>query len=202
MRAPSDRAEESRDVIYLDFAATTPVDPEVLAAMMPCFTEVYGNASSTAHAFGWAAADMVEQARAEVAALIGAARDEVVFTSGATEANLMALMGAAVRAGRRRHLVSSPLEHKSVLACLDALAADGFEVSWVAPRDDGHTHVADVLRAVRPDTALVSLMWVNNELGVENPIPALAAALAREAPDVLLHAMRPRRSGASRSTCA
>lgn len=179
---------ERPSAIYLDHAATTPVDPDVLAEMLPFFTQVYGNASSRTHAFGWPAADAVELARARVAKLLGAAPDEVTFTSGATEANALALLGLGGGAGRaRRHIVSSPLEHRSVLACLESLAREGFEVTWVGPRADGRTHVADVLAAVRADTLLVTLMWVNNETGVINPIPELAAALDREHPDVLLH---------------
>lgn len=173
--------------IYLDYAATTPVDADVLAEMLPYFTQHFGNASSRTHVFGWSAADAVGHARARVAALVGAAPDEVTFTSGATEANALALMGLAGAGRSRRHIVASPLEHRSVLACLASLARDGFEVTWVQPGPDGRTQVADVIAAVRPDTLLVTLMWVNNETGVINPIPALAEALERVHPQVLLH---------------
>jgi cysteine desulfurase len=154
--------------VYLDHAATTPVDARVAAAMAQCLTADgdFGNASSV-HAFGRAAAARVERARAQVAALIGAAPDEIVFTSGATESNNLAILGVArANADRGRHLVSARTEHKAVLDPCKRLEKEGFEVTYLTPGRSGVIGAAAVAGALRPDTQLVSLMGVNNETGV------------------------------------
>jgi cysteine desulfurase len=154
--------------VYLDYAATTPVDPRVAAAMTQCLTPdgAFGNASSS-HAFGRAAAARIERARTQVAALIGAAPDEIVFTSGATESNNLAVLGVArANADRGRHLVTARTEHKAVLDPCKRLETEGFEVTYLTPARSGVIGPAAVAAALRPDTQLVSLMGVNNETGV------------------------------------
>ena len=175
--------------MYLDYGATTPVDPEVLAEMLPHFTQSFGNPSSRMHSLGWSAGDAVEQARERVSRLLGCQPREIYFTSGATESNMTALwgLGRAEHARTRRHIVSSPIEHKSVISCLEALEQQGFAVTRVRPRPDGRTLVEDILDAKRPDTLFVSLMWVNNEIGVINPLPELARALKLRFPEVIVH---------------
>ena len=187
--AAEEAAERSATPVYLDHAATTPIDPQVLAVMLPMFDVDFGNRSSKAHAHGTNAATAVERARAEVAALVGADADEIVFTSGATESNFLALTGlvGAGPSSRRRHVIAGAAEHKSVLATLELLERRGVEVTLVAPRADGRTTVDDVVAALRPETVLVSLLWVNNETGVINPIAELGEALRQHRPDVVLH---------------
>ena len=166
------------EAIYLDYAATTPVDPAVAAAMGHCLAEPgdAGNASSVTHPFGRRAAERIERARAQVAALIGAAPEEVVFTSGATESNNLALLGAArANAYRGRHVVSSRIEHKAVLDPLKRLEKEGFAVTLLAPDRSGRVGAQAVAAALRPDTVLVSIMLVNNEIGVIQDIAAIAA---------------------------
>jgi cysteine desulfurase len=165
--------------IYLDYAATTPVDPRVAAVMARCLSDpaLQANAASASHGPGLAVHDLVEAARAEVASLIGAAPREIVFTSGATEANNLALLGvarAARRAGGRGHIVSSRTEHKSVLDTCAQLARDGFAVTLLEPDSHGRVPPQAVRAAIRPDTLLVSLMLVNNEIGVINDVAAYA----------------------------
>jgi cysteine desulfurase len=164
--------------IYLDNNATTPVRPEVLEAMLPYFREQYGNASS-AHAFGQEARGAVEDARAQVAALFGASPSEVVFTSGGTEADNLAVLGTArALAPKGRHLVASAIEHDAVLNAHEVLVRQGFEVTWVRPRADGRVDPAAVGEALRPDTILVSLMATNNETGVVQPVAEVGALCA------------------------
>ncbi|HEV2287090.1 MAG TPA: aminotransferase class V-fold PLP-dependent enzyme, partial [Steroidobacteraceae bacterium] len=154
--------------VYLDYAATTPVDARVAAVMAECLTPAgdFGNASSS-HAFGRAAAARIERARAQVAALIGAAPHEIVFTSGATESNNLAILGAArANADRGRHLLSARTEHKAVLDPLKHLEKAGFDVTYLTPARNGVVTPAAVAAALRPDTQLVSLMGANNETGV------------------------------------
>ncbi|HEY1891528.1 MAG TPA: aminotransferase class V-fold PLP-dependent enzyme [Steroidobacteraceae bacterium] len=174
--------------IYLDYAATTPVDPAVAAAMGRCLTDpdCVGNASSVTHAFGRRAAERIKRARAEVAALIGAAAGEIIFTSGATESNNLAILGAArANADRGRHLVSSRIEHKAVLDPLRRLQKEGFSITLLSPDRHGRIDPEAVAAAIRPDTVLVSIMLVNNEIGA---IADLAAIGARcRARGVLLH---------------
>jgi cysteine desulfurase len=174
--------------VYLDYAATTPVDPRVAQVMAQYLTGegIFGNPSSASHAYGREAAQHLEAARADVAALIGAAPECMVFTSGATEADNLAILGVARgRAGFGRHLVSMRTEHKAVLDACRRLEKEGFELSWVAPSADGLVDPAAVAAALRPDTQLVSIMHANNELGVIQDIPAIAAACRERG--VLLH---------------
>jgi len=166
--------------IYLDHQATTPVDPRVLEAMLPVFHRDFGNAASRTHRFGWRAEELVERARADVAAAIGARPSEIVFTSGATEALNLALKGVAERAPEgRRHLVTSAAEHSAVLDTVAYLESKGFEVTRLAPSDTGRVSAEAVAEALRDDTLLVALMWANNEVGTLNPVHELGA-LCRE----------------------
>ncbi len=162
-------------VIYLDSHATTPVDPRVLEAMLPFFTEHFGNASSKNHPFGWKAAKAVEHAREQVADLIGARFREIVFTSGATESNNLAIKGVAARAPKtRRHLVTVATEHRAVLDPCRALERDGFQVSCLGVGADGLVNLDAVGAAVNDDTLLVSVMAGNNEIGVLQPLAGIA----------------------------
>ena len=176
--------------IYLDYAATTPVDPRVAAAMAACLADpaAQANAASATHGLGLAVHETVEAARGEVAALIGATARAIVFTSGATEANNLALLGvarAARRAGGRGHIVSSRTEHKSVLdACAQAVR-EGFAVTLVEPDAGGRVSAAAVRAALRADTLLVAIMLANNEIGVTNDIAAIAGICKPKG--VLLH---------------
>ncbi len=168
------RAEE--DVIYLDYAATTPVDDAVREAMMRCLGRdgVYGNPASLMHEPGRRAAAAVATAREQVASLLGAAPREIVFTSGATEADNLAILGAARYFGDRgRHLVTSRTEHKAVLDAVARLERDGYEVTRLEPDPEGRISPDAVAAALRDDTLLVSIMWVNNETGVINDIEAI-----------------------------
>lgn len=163
--------------IYLDNAATTRIDPRVIDKMLPYLYERYGNAASRTHVYGWSAEEAVEIAREEVAALLGCTPAELIWTSGATESNNLALRGtiAGLRA-RGRHVVSVCTEHASVLAPLRALAARGeIELSLLGVRPDGLIDPQVFADALRPDTVLASVMWVNNETGVVQDIPSLAA---------------------------
>ena len=177
--------------IYLDYAATTPVDPRVAAVMVECLTSpgAQGNAASATHGPGLAAHERVEAARREVAALIGAGAAEIVFTSGATEANNLALAGVARAARRasqtRAHFVSARTEHKSVLDVLKQLEKEGFALTLVEPDETGRVPPEAIATALRPDTLLVSLMLANNETGVLNDLAAVARLAA--ARGVLVH---------------
>jgi cysteine desulfurase len=160
--------------VYLDHHATTPVDERVLAAMLPYFGERFGNPSSRNHRFGWEASDAVEGARRQVAALVGASAKEMVFTSGATEANNLAIKGVAARAGNRRHVVTVATEHKAVLDPCRTLEREGWRLTILPVRADGLVDVAGLALAVTDDTALVSVMLANNEIGVLQPVAELA----------------------------
>ena len=162
---------------YFDFNASTPVDEAVLAAALPWMREEFANASS-AHPEGRRSAAAIADARAQIAAGIGAAPEEIFFTSGGSESNNWALSGSISRA-RRAHIVSTAIEHKSVLSTLRALEADGHAVTRVSPGEHGAVRVEDVLDALRPETALVSVMLANNETGVLQPVAELGAALRR-----------------------
>ena len=167
--------------VYLDYAATTPVDPAVVAVMNDCLTRegVFGNPSS-AHAFGAAAAEFVERARTQVAALIGASPDEIVFTSGATESDNLAILGGALAsADRGRHIVTMRTEHKAVLDPCRHLERMGSRVTYLTPTPSGLLSPEALAAALRPDTVLVSVMYANNETGVLQDIATLAA-LCRE----------------------
>jgi cysteine desulfurase len=166
--------------IYLDHHATTPVDPAVAAAMLPFLTEKFGNPSSRQHVFGQEAHAAVEEARAQVARLIGAEPAEIVFTSGATESDNLAVRGTAPAAARGRHIVTTAIEHPAVLEPCRALARGGFETTVVGVGPDGIVDPGDVERALRSDTVLVSVMAANNEIGTLQPLAEIAA-VCREA---------------------
>ncbi len=172
-------APASGPPLYLDHHATTPVDPRVLDVMDPFFSERFGNAASRTHAYGWSAEAAVEVARAHGVALIGAGPREIVFTSGATESDNLAIKGVALRApSARRHLVTSSIEHKAVLDSVAWLAGQGWDVTYVDPCPDGVVSAAEVASALRDDTALVSVMAVNNEVGVIQEISEIGTACA------------------------
>jgi cysteine desulfurase len=171
--------------IYLDHAATTPLAPEAYAAMRPWLQEYYGNPASD-HAFGRLAKQGVERARAQVAALLGAAPEEILFTSGATESNNLAIKGALEFRGLEgAHLVTARTEHKCVLDTVRYLESHGLRVTWLKPDAEGVVRAETVLAALTPATAMVSLMWVNNELGSINPVQQLAPLLRERG--VLFH---------------
>jgi cysteine desulfurase len=162
--------------VYLDHHATTPVDPRVLEAMLPFFTEVFGNPASASHAWGWKAQEAVEAARREVAALVGATAREVVFTSGATESNNYAISGlAGTLPASRRHIVTSAIEHKSVLEASKRLESHGWTVTVVPVHADGRIDLAALDAAVTDGTGLVSIMGANNEVGVIQPLAEIGA---------------------------
>jgi cysteine desulfurase len=168
--------------VYLDYASTTPVDPRVAAAMAQCLTAegAFGNPGSASHGYGDAAAELVERARAQVAASVGAQPQEVVWTSGATEANNLAIFGAAEHYRESgRHIVTSRTEHKAVLDPCRELERRGWRVTYLTPDGGGVIHPAQVAAALRPDTVLVSIMHVNNEIGVIQDIAAIAAICAK-----------------------
>jgi cysteine desulfurase len=157
--------------IYMDYHATTPVDPRALEAMLPYFTEKFGNAASKSHPFGWQAEEAVEAARAQVAGLIGASAREIVWTSGATESDNLAVKGAAqFHRAKGRHLVTCSTEHKAVLDSMHALERDGFEVTVLDVERDGRLDPERLKAALRPETVLVSIMHANNESGVVHPV--------------------------------
>ena len=157
--------------IYLDYHATTPVDPRVLETMLPYFSQEFGNAASKSHAFGWRAEEAVEEARADVGALVGASPKEIVWTSGATESNNLAIKGAAqFYAEKGRHLVTVKTEHKAVLDSMHALERQGFEVTFLDVGTDGRVDPERLRASLRKDTILVSVMHANNETGVVHPI--------------------------------
>ena len=157
--------------IYLDYSATTPVDPRVAEKMIPYLTEFFGNAASRSHAFGWKAEAAVEEARAHVAALIGADPKEIVWTSGATEGNNLALKGAAnFYKTKGRHIVTQKTEHKAVLDTVRELERQGFEATYLDVEPNGIVSLEKLKAAIRPDTILVSIMMVNNEIGVIQPV--------------------------------
>ena len=171
---------EPVNILYLDCNATTPVDPEVARVVTNFLVEEFGNAGSRTHGYGTRAKKAVQRAREQIARVVEAKPDEVVFTSGATESNNLAILGLShhgMETGRR-HLVSSSIEHKAVLEPLGEMRKHGFEVTLVQPNAEGRVEPADVLDAIREDTLLVSLMHVNNETGVIQPIEEVAASLA------------------------
>ncbi|KAK8089819.1 pyridoxal phosphate-dependent transferase [Apiospora hydei] len=165
--------EEGQRPIYLDMQATTPVDPRVLDAMLPFFVGVYGNPHSRTHAYGWESEKAVEEAREHIANLIGADPKEIIFTSGATESNNMSIKGVARffgRSGKKKHIITTQTEHKCVLDSCRHLQDDGFEVTYLPVRNDGLVDLQALEAAIRPETALVSIMAVNNEIGVIQPL--------------------------------
>ncbi|HYA98133.1 MAG TPA: IscS subfamily cysteine desulfurase [Methylomirabilota bacterium] len=157
--------------IYMDNHATTPVDPRVVEAMLPYFTNTFGNAASRNHAFGWAAEEAVENARAQVAALINATPKEIVFTSGATESDNLMLKGVAeMYREKGNHIITQAIEHKAVLDTCKRLEKEGFEVTYLPVQRDGRVDPEEVRKAIKPATILISVMYANNEIGVINPI--------------------------------
>jgi cysteine desulfurase len=157
--------------IYLDYSATTPVDPRVAEKMIPWLTEHFGNPASRSHAFGWDAEQAVEAARQQVAALVNADAKEIVWTSGATESNNLALKGVAhFYSGKGKHLITLKTEHKAVLDTMRELERQGFEVTYLDVQENGLLDLDAFRAALRPDTILVSVMFVNNEIGVIQPI--------------------------------
>ena len=157
--------------IYLDYQATTPCDPRVFEAMAPSFTEIYGNAASRSHAYGWSAETAVDEARRQCAALIGAHEKEIVFTSGSTEALNLAMKGVVeMYASKGKHIVTSLAEHKAVLDTAKHLEKHGCEVTYLAPGPDGRHSIEQIEGALRDDTIMVAIMWANNEIGVLQPV--------------------------------
>jgi len=166
--------------IYMDYGATTPVDPRVVDAMIPWLREHFGNPASRSHAWGWEAEEAVEKARGQVAALINADPREIVWTSGATESNNLAIKGAAqFYKSRGKHLITVKTEHKAVLDTTRELERQGFEVTYLDVLENGLIDMDVLKAAIRPDTILISVMFVNNEIGVIQDIPAIGT-LCRE----------------------
>ena len=162
--------------IYLDYGATTPVDPRVVDAMIPWLREHFGNPASRSHAWGWEAEEAVERSRGQVADLIGADPREIVWTSGATESINLALKGAAqFYKGKGKHLITLKTEHKAVLDTMRELERQGFEVTYLDVQEDGLVNMDALKASIRPDTILISVLFVNNEIGVIQDIPAIGA---------------------------
>jgi cysteine desulfurase len=157
--------------IYMDNHATTPVDPRVLEAMMPYFTNNFGNAASRNHSFGWSAEEAVENARQQVASLIGATAKEIIFTSGATESDNLMIKGAAeMYREKGNHIITQAIEHKAVLDTCKNLEKHGFEVTYLPVERDGRVNPEHVRKAIKPTTILICIMYANNEIGVINPV--------------------------------
>ena len=172
--------------IYMDYGATTPCDPRVVDAMIPWLREHFGNPASRSHAWGWEAEAAVENARVQVADLIGADPREIVWTSGATESINLALKGAAqFYKGKGKHLITLKTEHKAVLDTMRELERQGFEVTYLDVQEDGLVNLDALKAAVRPDTILISILFVNNEIGVIQDIPAIGAYCREKG--ILLH---------------
>jgi cysteine desulfurase len=166
--------------IYLDCNATTPIDPEVESEFLPYIREEFGNAGSRTHEFGARAKQAVQRARDQVAVVVKSQREEVIFTSGATESNNLALLGLREHGERtgRKHIITTAIEHKAVLEPLEHLARQGFEITLVNPQADGAVTAEAVAAALRPETLLVSVMHVNNETGIIQPIQEITKALS------------------------
>jgi cysteine desulfurase len=174
--------------IFMDNHSTTRVDPRVVEAMLPFFTEQYGNAASRNHVFGWTAEAAVENARSQIAAIIGGDGKEIVFTSGATEANNLAIKGAATFYKKQgNHIITVETEHKSVLDTCKRLQREGYEVTYLTPTPDGLVTPEQVTAAMTDKTILVSIMAANNEIGVVQPIEAIGAAIKAKNPKTLFH---------------
>ncbi len=162
--------------IYLDYQATTPVDPRVVEAMVPYFTEKFGNPASKSHVYGWEAREAVEAARSQVAALIGATPREIIFTSGATEAVNLALKGVAGMYGTKgRQLITVATEHRAVLDTCQALEQADFKVTYLGVMGNGLLDLDELRRAITGETILVSVMHANNEIGVIQPMAEIGA---------------------------
>ena len=174
--------------IFMDNHSTSRVDPRVVEAMLPYFTEDFGNAASRNHSFGWAAEAAVEHAREQIAAIIGGTAKEIVFTSGATESNNLAIKGAAwFHKDKGRHIITSQIEHKCVLDSCKRLEKEGFRVTYLQPRPDGIITPEQVVAAIEDDTILVSFMLANNEIGTVNPIAEIAKAVKAKRKSILVH---------------
>jgi len=172
--------------IYMDYHATTPVDPRVVGAMLPYFTEKFGNAASRSHSFGWEAKEAVDKARRQIAGLIGATPEEIIFTSGATESDNLAIKGVAeMYAERGDHIITVATEHKAVLDTCKKLAKRGFKITWLPVRPDGLIDLDQLRAAITEGTILISVMHANNEIGVLQPIREIGR-MARER-NVLFH---------------
>jgi len=183
----------------MDYQATTPVDPRVFEAMRPYFSEVFGNAASRTHVFGWEAEAAVEEARHQIAAALGAEDKEMVFTSGATESDNLAVFGVArLLREKGRHIVTAQTEHHAVLDACRALEREGFEVTRLAPDGTGAIAPDQVRAALRDETILVTLMLANNEIGTIHPIPEIGAVCRERG--VLFHTDAVQGSRRSRST--
>ena len=165
--------DEGERPIYLDMQATTPLDPRVLDAMLPYYSGLYGNPHSRTHAYGWETDKGIEEAREHIANLIGADPKEIIFTSGATESNNMSVKGVARffgRGGKKNHIITTQTEHKCVLDSCRHLQDEGFEVTYLPVLSTGLVDMAQLEAAIRPETCLVSIMSVNNEIGVIQPL--------------------------------
>ncbi|MFC4930948.1 IscS subfamily cysteine desulfurase [Massilia sp. GCM10023247] len=180
MNAPLDKKIEQSFVtaphfpVYMDYSATTPIDPRVADKMIPFLREQFGNPASRSHMYGWSAEAAVEEARGHVAALVGADPREIIWTSGATESNNLAIKGAAqFYKTKGKHIITVKTEHKAVLDTVRELERVGFEATYLEPQDNGLITVEQLEAAIRPDTILVSVMLVNNEIGVIQPIDAI-----------------------------
>src|SRR6266849_1058106 len=172
--------------IYMDNHATTPIDPRVFAAMTPYFTEVFGNSASRNHSFGWQAEEAVEKARKQVADLIGATAKEIVFTSGATESNNLAIKGVAqMYAEKGNHIITAATEHKAVLDTCKHLEKEGCKVTYLAVQQNGLVDLDQLRSAITDKTILVSIMYANNEIGVLQPVAEIGK-IAKER-GVLFH---------------
>jgi cysteine desulfurase len=166
--------------IYLDYSATTPVDPRVAEKMIPYLTELFGNPASRSHSYGWTAEKAVEEAREDVAALVNADPKEIIWTSGATESNNLAIKGAAhFYSGKGKHIITLKTEHKAVLDTVRELERQGFEATYLDVQENGLLDLNVLKAAIRPDTVVVSVMFVNNEVGVVQPIAEIGE-LCRE----------------------
>ena len=160
--------------IYMDYSATTPVDPRVATLMMKYLTEDFGNPASRSHVFGWTTEKAVENARDEVAKLVNCDAKEIIWTSGATESNNLAIKGAAhFYKGKGKHLITMKTEHKAVIDTMRELEREGYEVTYLDPQPDGLLDIEKFKAAIRPDTILASIMHVNNEIGVIQDIAAI-----------------------------
>lgn len=173
--------------VYLDCNATTPLDPEVREVLIHYFDTDFGNEGSRTHEYGSRAKQAVQKARDQVVAVVGAKRDEVVFTSGATESNNLAILGLAAhgRESGKLHLIGTRIEHKAVLEPLEAMEKQGFEVTWLSCDEQGRVRVGELEKALRPDTLLVSIMAANNETGVRQPLDEICGFL--EGHDAFFH---------------
>lgn len=176
-----------RKPIYLDYSATTPVDPRVAQKMIPYLTEDFGNPASRSHPYGWTAEHAVENAREEVAKLVNADPREIVWTSGATESNNLAIKGAAhfYAGSKGKHIITAATEHKAVLDTVRELEREGYEATYLQPEADGLIDLEKFKAAIRPDTVLASIMMVNNEIGVIQDIEALGNVC--RANNIILH---------------